>query len=190
MNKTLKLVDESVAVGMIVKIKTGEDFGKAAGLLTQLNRQLDAVVAEKQKVTKPLNEALKAERERFAPYEKKLEGAIEQLRSEMSGYQMRLLAVQREVQKKIAAGDIKDLGKAVAKITKAGEGLVGKEGVEVVGGGLVKFRVDKVVRVVDVGKIPREYMIVDEKKVREALLSEVEVPGVVLEEVQTVVNRR
>lgn len=190
--KSVALVEaESMGKLAVVKIKDGDDFNSAVELLSQLNRRLDAVVAEKEKVTKPLNEALKAERARFKPYETKLEEGIEMLRAEMSRYQMKLLADQKKVADKVAAdvaaGKI-GIDKAVSKLSDAGQKVV--QGRVETASGAVKFRVDKVVRVIDLSAVPREYMTVDLKAVKEALVGGVAVGGCVLEEVQTVVNSR
>lgn len=190
-NKSVALSEVDSMKLAVVKIKNGDDFNNGVEILSRLNRMLDDVVAEKEKVTKPLNEALKAERERFKPYERKLEEAIKMIKDEMSGYQMRLLAEKKKAEEKaakeLASGKI-DIGAAVDKLAVAGKGLV--EGRVETASGAVKFRTDRVVRIVDEAKIPREYMIADMKKIKEALMAGVAVRGTVLEEVQTVVNYR
>lgn len=189
-SKVLSLVDTAVAGLAVVKIKNPAQFTGAAELLSQLNTKLDQVVAEKEKVTKPLNEALRAERERFKPYEKKLENAIEILRGEMLAYQQRMLAVQRSVAEKVAkevASGKMDMGVGVKKLAVVNQTVV--ESVSTASGA-VKFRTDKVVRIVDVSLVPRAFMVVDLKAIREALIGGKAVSGAVLEEVQTVVNRR
>jgi hypothetical protein len=172
-----------------VKIATPEDMLGATELLSRLNTYLDKVTEEKEKVTKPLNEALKAERARFKPMETKLEGAIQQIRSEMSRYQMALLAEKKKVEEKVAA-DVASgrlgIDKAVAKLSTVA--VVDSE--VVASSGAVKFRVDKVVRVLDKSKVPVEYVEVDLAAVKKAILAGIEVSGCVLEEVQTVVNSR
>ena len=56
--------------------------------------------------------------------------------------------------------------------------------------GLVKFREDKVLKITDETKIPREYLVVDEKKLLEALKGGVIVPGAEIDIKMTPVNFR
>lgn len=190
-NKVLAVVERFLPEMGIKTIKDGDDFNHAVEILSQLNRRLDEVVAEKEKVTKPLNEALRAERERFKPYETKLSGAIDAIRNEMSRYKMKLDAANRSVQQKVAedvaAGRI-GIDKAVAKLSDAGRKVI--EGPVSTASGAVKFRVDKVVKIVSLKDLPKEYMVADLVAIKKALMGGETVAGAVLEEVQTVVNSR
>jgi hypothetical protein len=174
-----------------IVIKGPEDMKGAAEVLSRLNTILDTLTEEKEKLTKPLNEALKEIRGRYKPAETKLEAAIAQVRGEMSRYQTKVLqearAAEAEAAKKLRSGDV-SLEEAVSLAAQGSQGVAGK--IAVGSGGSVAFRVDKVLRVVDVSKVPRTYMIVDEKKVREALLQGKKVAGCVLEEVSVPVNKR
>src|SRR5574343_620943 len=72
-------------------------------MLSRLNQYNDSMQAEKEKVTKPLNEALKAERARFKPLETLYNDAIATIRQKMTDYQTNLIRLQREAQEKIAS---------------------------------------------------------------------------------------
>jgi len=72
-------------------------------LLSNCNKLLDNLTKEKEKVTKPLNEALKAERARFKPLEGILESAITSIRSKMSVYQTEQVRLQRKAETNITA---------------------------------------------------------------------------------------
>ena len=172
-----------------VIVKTSEDMVKAAEVLSRLNKYMDGLVEEREKVTKPLNEALKAERARFKPTEDKLSEAIAWVRREMSRYeterQLLINKGEEAAAKKVAAGKI-SLEDAVAVAEKGSGGA----SVLATSSGTVKFRTDKVLRIVNAGKVPRKYLIVDEKVVLEVLKGGGVVLGCVLDVVQVPINRR
>lgn len=159
-------------------IKDSEGMKVATVLLSKLNKFNDRVVEEREKVTKPLNEALRAERARWKPIETVNEEAIGIVREKMSEYQTAELKRQREEEAKIAnrVGDgkgkikIETAMKKMDEIKKVDESVNTDEG-------KVKFREDRVLKITDVNKIPREYMVVDEKKVLLALKLGTSVPG-------------
>lgn len=171
-------------------IKSSDDMKSAVSLLSQLNKYMDALVEEKEKVTRPLNEAIKAERARFKPREVELEEMIDKLRSEISRYQTEQIKLAKEAEerilKKLEKGKI-DFEQATALVEVASCGVADKIETEE---GSIKFRVDKVLKIINAKKVPREYMVVDEKKALEALKEGKEVAGCVLEERRVVVNSR
>jgi len=155
---------------------------EAVELLSRLNQFNDKIVAEKEKVTKPLNEALKAERARWKPVETVNEEAIEIVRGKMSAFQTAETKRQREEEARIAArvGEGKGKLKFETAIKKIDE--VEKPDVQVnTESGMVKFREDKVLKIMDETFIPDEYWVLDEKKILSALKGGVNVPGAVLE---------
>lgn len=169
---------------------TGE-LTKSTELLSQLNRKLDAVTEEKEKITKPLNEALKAERGRWKPIETMLEEAILSIRKKQSAYQTEQVRIQREDQQKIAdrVGEGKGKLKVETAIRKIDE-LDQPEKYIATESGSLKFRTDKILKITNVDKIPKQFWLVNETAVLKALkLGEV-VPGAELEEIQTPINSR
>lgn len=75
----------------------------ATATLSTLNTFLDTIIAEKEKVTKPLNEALKAERARFKPNEEKLTNAITQVKTSITTYVNKQIQEAKELEQKILA---------------------------------------------------------------------------------------
>lgn len=188
-NKVLAVVEKTMPGMTIAVIKDGNDFNHAVEVLSQLNRRLDEVTAEKEKVTKPLNEALRAERARFKPYEDKLLGAIDAIRKAMSTYQTRLLQLQKSTAEK-AAKDVSSGKVTIDTAVRMMDTHKAITGTVSTSSGAVQFRTDKVVRITDVTILPKSYMMPDVVEIKRSLMSGVRVPGAVLEEVQTVVNRR
>lgn len=185
--KTLALINENDLTKVV--IRKPEDMIGATELLSRLNKYLDKLTEEKEKVTKPLALALKEERARFKPMETKLEEAIEQIRSEMSKYQTKMLEAKKKLEEKVAedvASGKLDIEKAVSKLSSV---AVVDEKIETTSGA-VKFRPLWVAKVVDKKLVPVDFMEVDLARVKAFIQGGGTVPGCVLEEVQVVVNSR
>lgn len=195
MTKDLTVVEQEVSPlvtrAKALVIASAEDMKASAELLSQCNKYLDSVVSEKEKVTKPLNAALKAERLRFKPIEEVLETAISALRNEQSRYQTEMLKKQREEEAKIAArvkegkGNLK-LETAVKKIDE----LEKPEEIVNTDSGMVKFREQKKLKITDASLVPDTYWIIDEAALLEALKAGTLVAGAEIELVQVPVNFR
>lgn len=174
-----------------IVIENGDHMKGATELLSRLNKFLDKITEEKERVTKPLNEALKAERSRWKPVETNYDEAIEILRKKMSDYQTAKVREEREEKEKIAArvGEGKGKLKVETAVRKMDEVEVAPSVVSS-DEGIVKFRTDRKLKITDESVIPREYLVVNEKKLLDALKQGVVVPGAEIEEVQTPINFR
>ena len=170
-------------------IENAEDMKSATAMLSRVNKVLDSVTEEREKVTKPLNEALKAERTRWKPLETQLNDIIDLLRGKMSSYQTEMLQKQKKdeakIAEKVASGKL-SMEKAVTKLGELpalSEKIATEEG-------SVGFRTAYSVKLTHVNLIPREYLIPDEKKILEALRTGQAISGCELVETQVPVNRR
>ena len=172
-------------------IESAEDMTKSAELLSQCNKYLDAVVEDREKLTKPINQSLKEIRAKYKPTETILETAIVALRQEQSRYQTEMLRKQREEEARIAArvkegkGNLK-LETAVRQI----EEIEKPEEVVSTDSGTVKFREQKVLKITDESKVPDEYWVIDEKVLLEALKAGTLVAGAEIELISVPVNYR
>jgi len=167
-----------------LKVVNQKDLEVATELLSKANKKLDEIVAEKEKVTKPLNDALRAERARFKPFEVEADRVIGIIRGKMSEYRTSEVAKAGLIADKVKSGDVElsDGSKAIAVVNRSRE-VVGESG-------RVQFRERRVLEVVDIGKVDRKYLIVDEKMVLEVLKSGREVAGCRLKVEQVVYNYR
>lgn len=172
-------------------IVSAETMKEGVQYLSQLNQFLDKLTEEKEKLTKPLNEALKEVRSRYKPTELLLEGAISHLRSDMSLYQTEQLKIQKIEEEKIAnrIGEGKGKLKVETAIEKINNLDTPASHVST-DAGAVKFRTDKKLKITDETLIPREYLIIDEKKLFSSLKLGNTIPGAEIEEVQTPINSR
>jgi len=159
-------------------------------MLSQVNKFLDKLKDEKEELTKPINDSLKAIRLRYKPLEEPLEEAKEYLRGEQKRYQTEQVKIQMaeeaRIAEKLSSGKIKKLETAVRKI-----GEIDKpEDLVIAESGTVNFRKEDVLRIVDKSKIPLEYLIPDEKAILAAFKAGKKVDGCFLDFQMVPVNRR
>lgn len=172
-------------------IETSKQMSEAVAALSDLNKILDRLTEEKEKITKPLNAALKEVRGRYKNAETQLEEYIVDLRSKISGYQTEQVRLQRIEEEKIASRVGEGKGKlkfetAVAKIDE-----LDKPAEEVItNAGMVKFKEVKKIEIVDKSKVPMDYLVADESAIRKAMIEGIELPGVRYYTEQVPVNYR
>jgi len=170
---------------------TDKTLPEAVQTLSRLNKFVDRVKEEKEKITRPLNEALRAERDRWRPVETLYTEAISLLRSKMNTYQTEQVRKQREEEAKIVArvGDGKGHIKAETAVRRL-EAVKTPEKEVATTEGLVQFRTKQQLVITDESLIPREYLVVNERLVLESLKKGKKVPGAEIEEVQVAANYR
>ncbi len=162
---------------VVIKIKTPEDLTRATSILSLLNKTLDVLTEQKEKLTKPLNATLKEIRARYKEPETILEGKISEIRQEMTTYQTKQMAIQAKKEAKladkVAAGDI-TIEKAADALAKLPETPTAVDTTE----GSVQFKPVKKFEVIDLSKLPIEYLVANEVKIRAAMNEGKELPGV------------
>lgn len=170
-------------------IETAEHMAPAVEMLSQLNKLNDKITEEKERVTKPLNEALKAERSRWKNAETILASAIDHLRAEMGAFQTAQVKAQRLAEQKIAdkvtSGKM-SIDKAIDKLNTIDTPDTKVTTVA----GAVQFREKQVLKILKPLNIPRKYLVVDEDKVLADLKAGVKIDGAILETIQVPVNYR
>lgn len=176
--------------GETMEINSPEDLNEAVAILSQANKALDRIKDEKEKVLAPLREAANAEKARWEPLESRFKPVVARLRDLMSKYQTAALAKKKEDDDKIASrvGEGKGKLKVETAIRKMEENTVETK-VETAVGGL-SFREKKQLKITDETKIPREFLIPDEKAIIEALKAGTAVPGCEIETIQVPINKR
>lgn len=181
--------EEMFEIAESVTIKTAEDMVSATSVLSTLNTYLDSVVAYKEKKTKPLNEALKIIRAETKPLEDRLNASIKSVREQMGAYQLIASKVAEDkarlVADKISTGEI-SMEKGIQKLEKIATPDAHIESDQ----GSVKFRKDRVLRVLDLTKIPPTYFDLNESRLTKALKEGANVPGATLEDKLITVNKR
>ena len=190
MSMNIKIYKENITKIISVEselvVQSDEQLETGTVLLKKLNDIVKAIDDEKSKVLDPLNAAIKAERARWKPIESMYEVALASIRNKISKYQTQKMNNAKKEEEAIAnrIGE----GKGKIKIETAAKKFteIDRPDKKI---GNVSFREDKVLKIIDISKIPREYMVVDEKAVRNALKEGKEVAGAILETVLTPVTR-
>lgn len=167
--KATAAVDDLIIVG-------GPGLVTATELLAKIKTVGRMVKTEKDKVLAPLLEATKAERARWAPIEDDLENAEGNLKQKMIVFQNMEQKKARDeearIQLQLETGRIKE-STAIKKMEQVEAPVTS---VQAKTGG-AQFRTVTKVRVIDESLIPREFLVVDEVKLRKAVLEGQLVPG-------------
>ncbi len=174
-----------------LKIVDATSMKRGVVMLSTINVYGDSVVAQKKKLTSTINESLKNIREMFRPLEQSYEGAVEMLRTKMQVYQTQEVARVREEEAKIAARVKEGRGNlTIDTAVKKMEAIATPEKEVATDQGLVQFRETKILKVLDINLIPKEYFNLDEGRLLKALKSGIEVAGATTETIQVPVNYR
>lgn len=191
MTTEIKIIEKKIAPivknALALEINNEFDLGTGVEILSELNRFQDRITEEKEKITKPLNEALKVERARWKPLEKMYEEGIDSIRSKMSAYQTEAMNKQAKAEEEMAQAVVDgtvDMDKAVSLLDKTVDTQI-KTPL-----GSVTFRQTQFLKLTDVNLIPKEYFDLNEKKVLDALKAGVVVPGAEIEIRSVPVNYR
>lgn len=134
------------------QITNNSELLEAQSIRNKLKEQLKVITDQKEKVSRPLLDAIAARRAEFAPTIKKYEDEIAIVDKALTTYQNGILAIKRAEEAKILADG---RTKLETKITK----LAVIETIETKG-----FRKHQVLKVTDISKIPREYFNLDESR--------------------------
>ncbi len=185
-NATVPIIDR----GNAIVIDSPERLVEATEILSQVNKAMDQVKAEKEKVLGPLRELANREKARWEPLETLFKPVIERLRAQMSAYQTAALKKKAEDDAKIASrvGEGRGKLKATTAIQKMTDNAVDEKIDTAVGG--LSFREKKVLKITHPALVPQIFWIIDEDAVMTALKTGTVVPGAEIEIVQVPVNKR
>ena len=170
-----KEVSPIVANATRLTIKTDKDLAQASETLSKLNKFGDALKEDREKITAPLNEALREVRAKYKPLETVLTTSIALIRGKMTAFHTEQT---RRAEEALSSGNFEDAVDTVpvSKLQTAS--------------GNVTFKKVQQLKITNLTKIPREYLIPDEDMITSALKEGKVVAGCELEEVSTLVNRR
>lgn len=170
-------------------IKDDKSLSVAITILSGIKSVAKEITAKKKEITDPLNQSLRAARALFAPMEDAYKKAEMDVKGKMVVYNRKIEDARREAEEKEAAklerGTIKveTAAKHLEKVPEA------KSHVNSDGGGSMTIKKVKIFKVVDITKIPHEYLKADEVKIRIAMRNGVELPGVEYSEEDSVSAR-
>lgn len=169
-------------------IESADDLRSASELMIVGQKVLKAIDARRRFFTDPHNLFVKAINNFFAGPADPLDNAIAALRSRMAQYQRQVEEEARKREAEILAKQEK--GKISEKTAvKQLANVERPQEVTRTAAGAVSFREDKKLKIVDVKKIPREYLVPDERFILAALKAGKVIPGCELEIVKVPVGR-
>ena len=180
---------KALNAAMELEIKTDEDYQRAGELKLKL-KQLGKLIKDgKERITKPLNEALANVREMFSPAEGSFKTASQLVDRKMLNYdEMKEAEAAKEREKitaKVESGYLKPetADKKLEAVEDAPKGTKNESG-------SVFVKKIKNVRITDESLIPREYLVIDMVKLRRAILTEgKQIPGAEMFEERTMGSR-
>lgn len=164
------------------KIKDTATMTTGVAFLSELNKALDKITADREKITAPMNVALREVRAKYKPAEDILTQAIAHVRTEMSFFRTKQLAEEKNIADKVSAGKM-SITKAVAKLADIKSEVVTESG-------SVSFRTSYELEVTNAKDIPDGYYVLDERKLLDELKQGKQIRGARLREVHVPINRR
>lgn len=170
-----------------IKIVDEQSLTKATEVLSQANKYAKQLEEDKQKITKPINDALKEIRARYKPLENKLEDIILNIRKSMTSYQTEQMRLQKIEEEKIANRVAKGTLKAETGIRKLEELPQTADKISTQSG-KISFKTVKKFEVIDITLIPHKYLIVNDTAIRDAMKAGIELPGCKYFEEQVPIN--
>lgn len=181
-----QLQPEIESIGNI-KIVDEQSLTKATEVLSQANKYAKQLEEDKQKITKPINDALKEIRARYKPLENKLEDIILTIRKSMTSYQTEQMRLKKIEEEKIANRVAKGTLKVETGIRKLEE-LPQTADKIATQSGKIAFKTVKKFEVIDLTQVPIKYHLADETAIRDAMKAGIELPGVKYFEEQVPIN--
>ena len=188
--EVIKVVEKKVetAIEQVRSVEITDDASLTAGteMLANVKKLAKFVTQEKEKITKPMNEALKAARALFAGPEKLLIDAESTLKGKIITYTNEVERKRREAEAKIAARVEKGTMKAETALGKIADLEVEKKAVHTEAGS-AKISVVRKVHFTEVTELSAEdvaflakegYLVWDEPFARKQALAGLKVPGV------------
>lgn len=182
-NETTR-AQQAVAAIKSIRVLTQEHIVTVSPLLQQIKGDMKRLDERKKAITKPLNDALRSVRDLFRPAEQALEEAERHLKLEIGNAQQAIReANQRAMFLTQAALQQHDV-RAAALASGAIQATEAPQG--------ISFRDRFEFRIVDASKLPREFLMPDERRIRAYIAEHGEraaIPGVVIEKQVGVVAR-
>lgn len=172
-----KIVEQSITVmeeSMPKTITNQVSYDQAVTYGKQVSKMEKFLDSEEKKITAPLNESLKAARALFKPYKEKCAEVKNAVKEQMTTYLNAEAAKKAEAE----ARDLARLERGTIKEETVVNKMVKRE-MESVDATGTTFK-QLVIVSVDLSKVPSEYLILNESKVKADYRAGTEIPGVEL----------
>jgi len=171
---------EALVIDSRIKVNSKQTLEVSIIQLGNIKEVRKNVKEYKDSVVKPIKEGIKNFTDRLKPIEEKLDIMESYLKSEQIKYSNRL-DKEREEREKKAMEEVEN-GTSIERASKKIDNVKKIED-------NISVRIDKVLRITDESKLPREYLIPDERKIIDALKAGIGVSGAELEDKKVIINR-
>jgi Siphovirus Gp157. len=169
-----------------LKVESAEDVTTAADFLQNIKKAIARIEEEQGKVVKRLQELVKIEKARWKPSLDLLNAADKKVRAQILEYRQLEQAAAKKAEEKIlqrvATGKLKETT-AMVKLEAVQTSTMGKSVSSE--SATASFRTLKKLSIVDPMKIPRGYLVANEKLIFDTLKAGGVVPGCVIVEEET-----
>ena len=177
---TIQKIEKEIAtIEKPIAITTPTHLSEAVSDLSKANNLLDALIADRELITKPINQSLKEIRAKYKPAQDRLESFIGSLKQEIARYATVTENARLEAESRISQR-VKP-GSGNLSIEKAAEKMAALPTVEkniATEAGAITF-IDTIVPVVmDVALLPAPYLLPNMPAIRQALKEGTRLPGV------------
>lgn len=175
-------------------ISNQDEMKIATEMLSQVNKIGDSIKEKKDAVIKPINAGVKALRALFKPVEENRDEAVSIIKNKMVDYQTKIeeenKIKEERIEKRVEKGTMK-AETAVNKLEEMPE-IENKVESDI---GSVNFKTIRKVEIIDESLLPREYLMPNDKKIKEEALAfdklgKDQISGVKVIEEKTVANAR
>jgi len=189
MNKEITIIKEKVNKALQISeeiiVQDENSLSGAIDFLKKIKLTDKIIKKQKEKITKPLNEALKNARNMFRPVEDNYLQAEKNVKQKILDYNLVEEKKREEQEKKLAdrvdKGTMK-METAVKKIEEmpkiSNEGKIGK----------ISTRINERVVIADETKIPRKYLMPNERLIKKDALNGIKIEGVKIIEEKILVS--
>lgn len=160
-----------LSLGQSIIITSQETYDIALEYGKKVSKLLKIIDEDEKKITKPINDSLKMIRDKYRPYKEQVEAVKKDVSGKMSAYirqedEKKRIEAER-IAKRIEKGTMRE-DTAINKLAVAEETKTQTNG---------SMTSVLVLTVLDKSKIPVEYMIVDESKIKDAYRKGINVEG-------------
>ena len=179
MNKELQVIEEQITKCQEAKTKivvnSQESYDQALAFGKKANQLLKYIDNKEKEITKPLNDVIKKTRDQYRQPKEQVNTIIKEVKDVMVEYinaenAKKKLEAER-IEKRLEKGTMRE-DTAINKLA------VAEETKTVTNGGMTTVLV---IKIVDKSKIPMDYLIVDENKIRKDYHAGITIPGVTYE---------
>lgn len=175
LNTEIVVANDLVKKAQVLMVTTNAEAEYATEVLSRANKALDILTTKEEERTQRLKEELEFIKAPYIEPKKQLKEIIKHLRSQLGSYQTKSIQ-QAVIEAEEGIKNFEDIKMPAVKMATPA--------------GTLTFRPKQTLKIVDLKKIPKKYLVPDLTLLFEALRAGTKVPGCEIEIIQVPFNRR